>query len=296
LWYLFKGMSVAWCPVYKAASTTLITLLMRKMRISGDELRNEHSLEHFLGESENLNPGQFEYSFMITRHPLSRIASTYANKLIEAPVTSNKDAKYIHQVWMRANIGAEAILGWRDVKSRDFTKTKAWKEEAKIYWENIDKNPNSYDESLMDMDNPYLNPIIPTFEEFVKFVIDDLSDGYMRYRGNNQHWIPMSELCSVCQDDAEGMTVHDFIRFENWNEEVVPYVKSMNVIEKSSTALEHKNNPSVLSESHHKIDYYAQLHPGLVEQLESYFALDYELFRYKKYPDLDAKGLVIDHF
>ena len=150
--------------------------------------------------------------FMITRHPLSRIASTYANKLIEAPNTHNKDAKYIHQVWMRTNIGAIAILDYRDVKNGNRTMTEAWKEEASIYWENIGENPYSYDESLIDRNNPYLNPIIPTFEEFVKFVLKDLSNGAGRERDNNQHWIPMSELCSVCQDEAEGMTVHDFIR------------------------------------------------------------------------------------
>ena len=217
LWYLFKDNSIAWCPVYKAASTTLITTFVSKMGINGDTLRNEYKLEQFLAAGENVSTGQFKFSFMITRHPLSRIASTYANKLIEAPDTSRKpfDVHNLHQVWMRTNIGAIAILDFRDVKNGNRTMTEAWKEEARIYWENIWENPNSYDESSIDRNNPYLNPIIPTFEEFVKFVINDLSNGANRKRNDNQHWIPMSDLCSGCLKDGNetaGMRVHDFIK------------------------------------------------------------------------------------
>ena len=66
----------------------------------------------------------------------------------------------------------------------------------------------------------------------------------------------------------------------------------MNLIEPDSTELDHVYNPSVRSKD--KIDYYAQLDPALVEELESYYALDYKLFRYKMYPDLDDNGLVIE--
>ena len=68
----------------------------------------------------------------------------------------------------------------------------------------------------------------------------------------------------------------------------------MNIVEPDSTELDHKHNPSQHSDSNKSLDYYAQLDHDLLERLENCYALDYELFRYKRYPDLDDRGLVLD--
>lgn len=200
VWYVFEEFGITWCPVHKAASSTVKQVICNKLGLSCSEMKEEHStkkseqlpiLAHF-----QLKPDKFKHSFMITRHPLSRIASFYANKFV-------KKNRSVMQ-----SIGAKAIMNYRIIKPVDSLQMKQWESQADQYWEYFKSYPQ---QSFYEVDktNPYLNPVIPTFEEFVMFVLSDLSKGPEARISVNRHWKPMSETCSVC---FTGMKVREFLK------------------------------------------------------------------------------------
>lgn len=195
-WYNFKELGVSWCPIYgETVSETFKLFFCRKLGHLGR--CSDVSLEKYFYPTSGLDDGA-QPSFMITRHPLLKVASYY----IENFVRGENRAEIIR------TIGAIAILDSRNVLAQmtlGRVRTSEYDADAQLlarlqateFFESIVDETSLL---LADEDNPFLNPIIPTFDEYIRFVCKDISLAEKDpLHVVQRQWKPMAESCPLCQ-------------------------------------------------------------------------------------------------
>ncbi|RXG54272.1 Carbohydrate sulfotransferase 10, partial [Armadillidium vulgare] len=114
--------------------------------------------------------------------------------------------------------------------------------------------------------NPFANPIGPTFEEFVKFVLS--------YPTNDDHWRPYYIQCSLCH-----MDYHYVMRFENLANDSTNFLRVLNL---SNNISINWDNPTAKGPTNDNIGctYFQQISKNLAFKLFKKYEHDFKLFNY----------------
>ncbi|CAL4146656.1 unnamed protein product, partial [Meganyctiphanes norvegica] len=234
---------LTFCPVYKSASTSwLITLLQLNGRWNGvGELpplqlilkRTFSGIYKFddeaLSESSN--------RFIIVRHPFERLVSCYRDKFEFAKIG------YYYRKY-----GEKMVRSYRVISKFPINN----KVDAEL------------PESLKD--NPYANPIGPTFAEFTSFVLDSTHE--------DEHWIPMYKYCSLCRID------YNFIlKFENLYSESQTFIDHLKYTSMLKTRWDNPNEGGNTS-GDRTCEYFKQISIDTVKRLIEKYKNDLLLFQY----------------
>eukprot|EP00116_Pleurobrachia_bachei_P000393 sb/3460655/ len=126
-----------------------------------------------------------------------------------------------------------------------------------------------------DSDNPYLNPISATFDEFVRGVIAGFVPG-------SNHWKPAAEYCTPC-----GMNYAYIIKSEEYTCEFDHFLRAIG--HKSEDRVDKRVNFNPVRAPKDRTDvykFYASVSDDLLDSLYNYSKSDCEIFQY------DCKELI----
>ena len=138
---------------------------------------------------------------------------------------------------------------------------------------NANKGIRSQFVYLEGQDNPYLNPLSPTFEEFVTALL--LGFG-------NEHWIPVNLYCSPCY----GAGYNYIIRTEDYDCEFNNMLHILGahnlegIIDENGWA-KHNKNPARQGVSNAEFyEFYGTLSDSQLDGLYEWYKADCEMFQY----------------
>ncbi|XP_049794372.1 carbohydrate sulfotransferase 8-like isoform X1 [Schistocerca nitens] len=179
VFYIDRKHNISWCPLYKAASTTWLYHLSLLAGYSEEQIVKSHrQLSEIAREAyPELDYEDAEKAFLTTlkllvvRHPFSRILSAYRDKLENMQIGAEHGTKHYYLRYGR-QIVARYRHGGNSTKTMRLLK------------------PGQY---MRDAALPEPVGIEPTFEEFVRYLLDtDLS------QWADDHWIPYYLYCTPC--------------------------------------------------------------------------------------------------
>nr|XP_024215997.1 carbohydrate sulfotransferase 11-like [Halyomorpha halys] len=243
VYYFDINHNIAYCPVYKAASTTWLYNLcslngeqdenMKGKQISEvnpwrcPQEQGEEKLENAEGRKKH---GRFPQCkrLICVRHPFDRILSAYRDKLESRDRAPQHGTLHYYKRW-----GSK-------IRNKFRTSGK----------------------------------IEPTFEEFVKFLIQTDLLAY-----SDDHWIPYNAYCTPC------LLRYDYIaKVETLTEDQLFFINSQKL---GSWISPSKHHSSKKISSTVARDYFSQLTKDQVNNLYQKYRLDFEMFDYSIQPYLD---------
>ena len=275
--WLLKNEHVAYCPIYKSATSTwrdhLINLLNRtnpwnapKYKINGFNKKVPIQTQVKLIHLGAINPKNHDFvdyinnlpekhditGFIVVRHPFERLISAYRDKLernnLLEPYYYKTYGKYFVQKYRKAAI--------------------------KTLGESYFGEENNFGTPVKVLDDRRPNADLPSFWEFAQSVID-------RYR-MDEHWQPINEYCSVC--NVISMKAFRYIlKFEQLKTEenlFLSHVKWNVNNEKLGSKL-NVNKPDAISGHELTLLYFSSLSEQQIKQLYKVYELDFLLFDYK---------------
>lgn len=251
VFYFDRGDELAYCPIYKAATTSWLHnfailgglteeyLHTAKQQISEITRRLWPSLEYEDAEKAF----NFCLKFMIVRHPFERLVSAYRDKL------------------ENINIGREhGVLHFYEKYGKKIV--------AKYRGEGKPPPANRYSQ---DMDDPSLPPpegVEPTFEEFVRYIINTDLVYY-----SDDHWMPYYLHCTPCLLDYDVIA-----KFETLDRDQNYIIKKRKLEHKIKSSWKHMTKGKKTSETMKK--YFATISKDQLLKLYDKYRLDFELFDY----------------
>ncbi|RXG51735.1 Carbohydrate sulfotransferase 11 [Armadillidium vulgare] len=170
-----------------------IPIVCECTNINGRILRTPFPTEEFnitfsVKENDIKNETKYTVKFMLVRHPFERLISAYRDKF------ENATQKYFYQLYGESMV--KRLKG-------SVTFHKKWEVISRfLFHATIDNFLGKLQREVslfisnkrpISSGNPFANPIGPTFEEFVKFVLS--------YPTNDDHWRPYYIQCSLCHMD-----------------------------------------------------------------------------------------------
>ncbi|XP_063597111.1 carbohydrate sulfotransferase 8-like isoform X4 [Penaeus indicus] len=218
--------SLTYCPIYKAASTSWSVLLLQ-----------------MAGRTRNTT------KFVVVRHPLDRLASTYRDKYQNA-----------NKPWYYINYGQEMVRMFRA-----FPKQLTKAEVQGLQYQVAAKIQAGQPVALPG--NPFADPLGPTFREFALFVVAS--------RHADPHWMEFHDQCAVCNFD------YDFIlKFENLHGESEQFLDYLD--RGSEATLQRRNSGRKPSSSSADTgcSFFDQISVRLIGQLVAKYEKDFQLFEY----------------
>ncbi|KAK4326838.1 hypothetical protein Pmani_002670 [Petrolisthes manimaculis] len=183
VFYIDRVDGLAWCPIYKAASTSWLYTFLALGGISESYVHNTHGqvsdvaravwppLEYH--EAEQAMDSCLK--FIIVRHPFERLVSAFRDKLENTNVGKEHGVDHYHRKYGRKIVARYRKGG-----------------------ENAAPPANRYSQDMDDRTIPRPKGIEPTFPEFVRYLIDiDL----LQY--SDDHWMPYYLHCTPCLIDYD---------------------------------------------------------------------------------------------
>ena len=201
---------ILWCPVFKAGTTTWLHNLLELSYLSPSEkerLRRKYKqmpLDFLKAIMVEVNKTNYEElvdpeetrSFVIVRHPFTRLVSAFRDKL-EMFRSKSKGQDYFYR-----KHGAKIVAKYRAAALDKFG-------------ESFFNKSNNYGTPVMPARNKR-TANMPSFWEFVQYVKDTRPVEAM-----DEHWCPVSVFCSPCQ------IRYDYVvKFESLAEEG-PFINSV---------------------------------------------------------------------
>ncbi|XP_063597108.1 carbohydrate sulfotransferase 13-like isoform X1 [Penaeus indicus] len=245
--------SLTYCPIYKAASTSWSVLLLQMAGVTKSEAEN---LQVLLEKVFPREPKTIEYKrtrnttkFVVVRHPLDRLASTYRDKYQNA-----------NKPWYYINYGQEMVRMFRA-----FPKQLTKAEVQGLQYQVAAKIQAGQPVALPG--NPFADPLGPTFREFALFVVAS--------RHADPHWMEFHDQCAVCNFD------YDFIlKFENLHGESEQFLDYLD--RGSEATLQRRNSGRKPSSSSADTgcSFFDQISVRLIGQLVAKYEKDFQLFEY----------------
>ncbi|RXG53180.1 Carbohydrate sulfotransferase 11 [Armadillidium vulgare] len=191
--------------------------------------------------------------FMLVRHPFERLISAYRDKF------ENATQKYFYKLY-----GEKMIQKFRDIPQK-MGSYKSKNEIEKILDAKISYLTLCKYSVPISSGNPFANPIGPTFEEFVKFVLS--------YPTNDDHWRPYYIQCSLCH-----MDYHYVMRFENLANDSTNFLRVLNL---SNNISINWDNPTAKGPTNDNIGctYFQQISKNLAFKLFKKYEHDFKLIQ-----------------
>ena len=231
---VLKERNLVWCPVFKSATSTWMTFLVKLSSLSDSEKSAKLKKLDAIGLGRSVAPRltktawnqwlnkihkehKNEIKFTIVRHPFERLVSAFREKL--------ERSKFGNPNYMK------------DIKSEIRMKYRK-KYLEKFGAESLSKENNYGALVTVDTKSGLRSPSDPTFWEFVQWFVTN------NHHLSNEHWIPVMNFCSVCQ------TGYDYIvKFEDLATENELFLKEIHLdhyLETTGTKI-NVNHPKDLS-------------------------------------------------
>ena len=196
---------------------------------------------------------------MITRNPLDRLLSAYRDK-IEVGVGRDGARMYIDMMVYDMMASNRYVPPQNVHKKKEYLKSARYK---------LDMYLKGYKQER-DPENPYEEPIVPTFTEFVHAVLTGT---------NNEHWRSSAETCGVCNPDNDFRYI---LKVEDYDCEFNNFLESANISFLRSLHEEGwqtNRNPN-RDKGRDFYEYYGQLSHELLDRVHKFYERDCLLFGY----------------
>lgn len=248
--------NIAYCPIYKAASTSwTVTLLEIGGFWKKDHHKKNVNLQTFVRQvypkiSNFAGPAltRSMTRFMVVRHPFERLLSCYRDKFEQA-----KKAFYY------TRYGDKMVRNYRKFPAHITSSQLGMLQEqvrAKVAAGVPVHLPG----------NPFAEPLGPMFSEFVQYVLHAKHD--------DEHWRTYFEHCSPCH-----MSYQFVLRFEDINREGKEFIEYLN---RTSQVEMRWENPTQGGSTNDVIcSYYSELSKKTIQELVKKYEKDFTLFEYK---------------
>lgn len=270
--YWLQNQNVAYCPVFKSATSTwrnhLATLLNQtyigdRMAIHDINKSKAISVHEKLMKLGAIKPKSKEFmtyinnlpetnnftGFIVVRHPFDRLVSAFRDKL----------ERRLEEPFYYDNFGKYFVDKYRE---------QAIKELGIEYF----NKENNFGTPLKVMNNGRPNADLPSFWEFAQSIID-------RYK-MDEHWVPIYQFCSVCNPTAmKGFRY--ILKFEELESEEMMFLSHVkwNVIESQTKKLNSYHPNDLLADELTKL-YFSILSKEQIIGLYQVYELDFLLFNY----------------
>ncbi|XP_063221440.1 carbohydrate sulfotransferase 9-like [Bacillus rossius redtenbacheri] len=241
--YINKQYKVAWCPVYKAGSSSwlevfaemghMLTPLTRRQLAAGRVQINNLARRgnpQWKPTPQNKEAVFSMTRFLIVRHPFERLLSAYRDKL-----EHRRGKMYYYERY-----GRQIVSLYRK------------------------KPPNAMLAAMQ--------PREPTFPEFVRYVVER--------RRFDEHWRPYHNECSPCTLRYQYILKTESLDLEERYLVQVLGLHNLSSFHKASLRRIHNVNPSGRTGSQQARHYYSQVPQDLVQKLYQIYANDFEMFNY----------------
>ena len=281
-----KREKIAMCPVYKSGTTSwihhLIDLSFAKketkkeakmiLKNGGDRKTTIDTLSKYESPSEwakytrSVGVKGVPHNitgFIVVRHPFERLVSTYRDKL----------ESYSRSFF--ENLARRVVEKYRGRAIKEFGEDRF--NEIRNFRDRIPKLYNSQNPKFKRFED---NPMLPTFWEFVQYIIYDYKkideeDVYSHIR-------PIHEHCCLCDENYQKIFQY-ILKSEEMSTEEPNFIKSMPGWEAKIDLKQPKLNvqrPSHISSEDITKMYFTQLSRDDVIRLYRLYELDFLLFNY----------------
>ena len=290
--FWFKELKMAWCPVFKAASTTwkqffckiylpelyaeyrvktdqdpycplgeMLDFSLRKQIINQKEKEKQKDKQdgNVIAEfKEGINTS---LNFITVRHPYERLVSMYRNKFenCRALMFSDPDGMMV-KIMKMYRVGDLTL----SIEQR-----AAQLEAARL------ECRKPIPRRVIDKDNPYMNPMGATFKEVLSFIIRNFQSGIWP----DFHWIPVTKSCDVCMRNYEVVE-----KFENLERDHYFLLKSVGEEERYRDIVGFQGNPSGPTNGRSPQElvyqYFATLDEQIIWDIYGIYKDDFALFGY----------------
>lgn len=181
VFYIDKREELAWCPIYKAASTSWLYNFIKLGGVEESEVKNAKEQVSTIAR-RIWPPLPYEdaeqaletcLKFMIVRHPFERLVSAYRDKLENTNIGQEHGVEHFYKKYGRKIVEKYRPAGQGLPAVR-------------------------YSQDMDDPSIPAPKGVEPTFEEFVKY----LSETDLVYYADD-HWMPYYLYCTPCLLDYD---------------------------------------------------------------------------------------------
>ena len=281
-----KQEKIAMCPVYKSGTTSwiqhLIDLSFAKketkkeakmiLKNGGDRKTTIDTLSKYESPSEwdkytrSVGVKGVPHNmtgFIVVRHPFERLVSTYRDKL----------ESYSRSFF--ENLARRVVEKYRERAIEQFGEDRF--NEIRNFRDRIPKLYNSQNPKFEKFDD---NPMLPTFWEFVQYIIYD----YKKIDDEDvySHVRPIHEHCCLCDENYQKIFKY-ILKSEEMSTEELNFIKSMPGWEAKIDLKQPKLNvqrPRHISSEDIAKMYFTQLSRDDVIRLYGLYELDFLLFNY----------------
>ena len=281
-----KQEKIAMCPVYKSGTTSwihhLIDLSFAKketkkeakmiLKNGGDRKTTIDTLSKYESPSEwdkytrSVGVKGVPHNmtgFIVVRHPFERLVSTYRDKL----------ESYSRSFF--ENLARRVVEKYRERAIKQFGEDRF--NEIRNFRDRIPKLYNSQNPKFEKFDD---NPMLPTFWEFVQYIIYD----YKKIDDEDvySHVRPIHEHCCLCDENYQKIFKY-ILKSEEMSTEELNFIKSIPGWEAKIDLKQPKLNvqrPRHISSEDIAKMYFTQLSRDDVIRLYGLYELDFLLFNY----------------
>ncbi|XP_045616502.2 uncharacterized protein [Procambarus clarkii] len=251
VFYIDRPDRLAWCPIYKAASTSWLYNFLRLASLSESYVHNtKEQVSHVARrvwpslDYENAKQAlKVCLKFMIVRHPFERLVSAYRDKLENVNIGKENGVDHFYQKY-----GKKIVAKYRPAGQGP--------------------PPNRYSQDMDDPNLPAPSGIEPTFAEFVKYIIDTDLIHYA-----DDHWMPYYLYCTPCLIDYDVIA-----KFETLNRDQNYIIEKNHLEKKIKPSWKHLTKGKKTSETVQK--YFATITKTELTKLYEKYKPDFELFDY----------------
>ena len=270
--YWLRNQNVAYCPIFKSATSTWRSHLVNLLSYSyvGDaSLSIDENISQPIGLHEKLiqrgavKPKSKEFmkfinnlpqkhnftGFIVVRHPFERLVSAFRDKL----------ERYLEEPYYYENFGRHFVDKYR---------TQAIKELGIEYF----NKENNFGTPMKVLNNRRPNADLPSFWEFAQAIID-------RYK-MDEHWVPIYQFCSICNPTAmKGFKY--ILKFEQLETEEMMFLNHVKWdVHGEQLGKLNANHPDDLPAEKLTQLYFSMLSKEQIINLYHVYELDFSLFNY----------------
>lgn len=251
VFYIDRPDLLAWCPIYKAASTSWLYNFLTLASLSESYVRNtKEQVSHVarriwppLEYEDAKQAFKVCLKFMIVRHPFERLVSAFRDKLENINIGKENGVEHFY-----LKFGQKIVAKYRPAGQGP--------------------PANRYSQDMDDPSLPAPSGIEPTFSEFIKYLIDTDLIYYA-----DDHWMPYYLHCTPCLVDYEVIA-----KFETLDRDQNYIIHKSHLEKKIKPSWKHLTKGKKTSDMVQK--YFATITKTELMKLYEKYKLDFELFDY----------------
>ena len=201
-------------------------------------------------------------SFIVGRHPFQRLISGYRDKIVGALAGS-----------LHHKLNRNILINYRGLSPKELVRMQSIKKVDRL------QRRRRYMSSRNARPLPPVRRLVPTFKEFVSFILDEVEQG----RDLDMHWTPVYSFCNPCQVNFTHLV--KFETFDTDSNTIVEAAGLQSYLPRSNGKLSHENPSKSLQGAERTMEnYLKELSKEQVGNLTRLYQPDFDIFGYKVPP------------